>query len=295
MTRLLPHRGHQERIETIGNRSLGSRIGGVLLNLMIFLFSLSCIFPMIWIGYSSLKTQAEFARSIITLPTKPIFVNYTDAFAQSHMGVYMLNSLRNTVISVFFIMMIAFVTGYFLSRFTFIGRNLVYGFLMFGMLIPIHALLIPIYIQFNSAGIDNQWYTLLLPYITFGLPIATFLVESHVGTIPRELEEAASIDGSSFSRTLFQIIAPMCLPILTTVAIISFFSTWNEFAFALVLIKDDNLRTVPIGLTFFKAQYTTDYPRLMAAIVIAMSPVMILYFTFSQRISQGMTAGAIKG
>jgi raffinose/stachyose/melibiose transport system permease protein len=250
---------------------------------------------MIWIGYSSLKTQAEFARSIINLPIKPIFVNYTDAFAQSHMGVYMLNSLRNTVISVFFIMMIAFVTGYFLSRFTFFGRNLVYGFLMFGMLIPIHALLIPIYIQFNSAGIDNQWYTLLLPYITFGLPIATFLVESHVGTIPRELEEAASIDGSSFSRTLFQIIAPMCLPILTTVAIISFFSTWNEFAFALVLIKDDNLRTVPIGLTFFKAQYTTDYPRLMAAIVIAMSPVMILYFTFSQRISQGMTAGAIKG
>ena len=112
-----------------------------------------------------------------------------------------------------------------------------------GMLIPIHSLLVPIYVVFKRCGISNHWFTLLLPYVSFGLPMGIFLVEGFVKTVPVDLEEAAAIDGSSFSHTLWNIIFPICRPILVTVAIIQVFSCWNEFSFALVLIKDVGLQT----------------------------------------------------
>ena len=109
------------------------------------------------------------------------------------------------------------------------------------------------------------------------------------------LEEAAAIDGSSFSKTLWQIILPICKPILVTVAIIQVFGNWNEFSFALVLIKDVALQTVPLALTQFKGQFASDYPKQMAAMLITMSPIVILYFAFSKEIIKGMVAGAVKG
>ena len=164
-----------------------------------------------------------------------------------------------------------------------------------GMLIPIHSLLVPIYLVFKNTGLSNHWYTLIIPYVAFGLPTAIFLVEGFVKGIPTALEEAASIDGSSFSRTLFQIIMPICRPIMTTVAIINVFTCWNEFSFALVLIKDPALQTVPLAMTQFTGQFASDYPKIMAAMLLTMSPIVILYFCFSKQIIKGMVAGAVKG
>lgn len=265
------------------------------LNLIILLFSLSCIFPIVWIFYSSFKTQSEFMLSPLALPSSLAFDNVVSVIEQTKMGLYVLNSFRNTTISVVFIVLISFFTGYFLSRFRFRGRNFLYTYFTLGMLIPLHALLVPLYIQLRAFNAINQWFTLLFPYVAFGLPIGIILVESYIGTIPKELEEAAFIDGSSFTRTLFTIVLPLASPILATVAIIQFFQTWNEFAFALILVTKEALRTVPVGLTVFKSAYITDYPRLMAAIIITMLPVMILYFSFSKRVMEGMTTGAVKG
>jgi len=167
-------------------------------------------------------------------------------------------------------------------------------FLM-GMLIPIHSLLVPIYVVFKDTGLSNHWYTLIIPYVAFGLPMAVFLVEGFVKSVPTALEEAAAIDGSSFSRTLFSIIMPICRPILTTVAIIQTFSCWNEFSFALVLIKNPRLQTVPLAMTQFTGQFASDYPKIMAAMLLTMSPIVILYFAGSKQIIQGMVAGAVKG
>jgi raffinose/stachyose/melibiose transport system permease protein len=276
-------------------KNVSIKIQKILLNTILLVFSFSCIFPIIWILYSSFKTQNQFMLSSIGLPSSLDPTNYLQVFTQTKMGLYMLNSLRNTLLSVAGIILLAFLVGYLLARFTFIGRKFIYNYFLLGMLIPIHALLVPIYIQFKSAGLIDHWYTLLFPYIAFGMPIAVLLVESFVKMIPGELEEAAAIDGSSFSRTLFTIILPLTMPVLATVAIIQFFSVWNEFSFALILVNKDLLRTVPVGLTTFKSEYVTNYPRMMAAIMITMLPVMILYFVFSKRIIEGMTAGAIKG
>ena len=135
----------------------------------------------------------------------------------------------------------------------------------------------------------------MIPYIAFGLPVAIFLVEGFVKGIPVALEEAAAIDGSSFTRTLFQIIMPICKPILTTIGIIQTFACWNEFSFALVLIKDQRLQTVPLAMTQFTGQFSSDYTKIMAAMLITMSPIIVLYFGFSKQIIKGMVAGAIKG
>ncbi len=276
-------------------KSIGKTVVRGVVNVIMILFSFSCIFPILWLLSSSLKTQKEFAQSSMALPSSLNLKNYISVFTETNMLKYIGNSLRNTLLSVGIIVIISFLAAYVLSRYRFRGRNLIYNYFIIGMLIPIHALLVPMYVQFKQAGLTNHWYTLLLPYIAFGLPISIMLIESYISSVPRELEEAAAIDGSGFFMTIFKIIFPLTGPILATVAIIQFFAVWNEFSFALILVSKETLRTVPVGLTMFKGAYTIDYPRMMAGILVTMFPVMLLYFIFSKRIIESMVAGAVKG
>ena len=275
----------------------GKAIGGFLMNAILMIFSLSCIFPIVWMIYSSLKEKRAFNADIVGLPKNPTLTNYIRILTNPdyHLGASMWNSVRTTAISIILIVVFSFIVGYILARIQFkLNRPLYLMFLM-GMLIPIHSLLVPIYVVFNRCGISNQWYTLLLPYISFALPMGIFLVEGYIKGIPVSLEEAAAIDGSTFSHTLWSIIFPICKPILVTVGIIQIFSCWNEFSFALVLIKSVELQTVPLALTQFKGQFASDYPKQMAAMLITMSPIIVLYFTFSKQIIKGMVSGAVKG
>ena len=267
------------------------------LNALMILFSASCIFPLVWMFYSSLKTKRVFNADIIGLPKEPTISNYVKILTNQdyHIGQSMMASVRTTLLSVFFIVLFGFIVGYILSRIKFKGNRILYVMFLMGMLIPVHSLLVPIYVVFNKTGLGNQWFTLIIPYVAFGLPIAVFLVEGYIKAIPVELEEAAAIDGSSFSRTLFSIILPIAKPILVTIAIIQVFSCWNEFSFALVLIKDVRLQTVPLAMTMFKGQFASDYPKIMSAMLTTMAPIVILYFVFSKQIIKGMVAGAVKG
>jgi raffinose/stachyose/melibiose transport system permease protein len=148
---------------------------------------------------------------------------------------------------------------------------------------------------FNRLGIGDKWYTLIIPYVAFGLPIAVFLIHGYVLSVPKEFEEAAAIDGYGFVRTMFSILLPICMPILVTVAIIQTFACWNEFSFALVLINNINYKTVPLAMTQFTGQFNSNYPKMMAAMLLTMAPVVLFYFLFSKKIIEGMVAGAIKG
>lgn len=267
----------------------------VIANGFVTLFSVTCIFPIIWMIYSSLKTDQEFSLDILSLPKKLIFDNYARAIEEGNIGSYFMRSMFNTLITVAVVIVIAFVTGYCLSRFKFRGRTFVYYMFLSGMLIPIYALLIPIFVEFKSLGLLNKRYTLILPYIAFALPVAVFLVESSVASVPIEIEEAACIDGSSFLHTMFAIVMPMCRPVLSTSAILTFLNTWNEFPLALVLIRSNSLKTMPIGLTNFVGSYTVNYPLMLAALVVSTLPVVIMYLLFYNQIMKGMTAGAVKG
>lgn len=277
------------------NKMIKRYTASIIANAVLILFSLSCIFPIIWMIYSSLKTSPEFNRSIIALPEKPIFDNYVNAVRVSHMDTYFLNSLFNALISLVFVLLISLIFGYFLSRFRFRGRNLMYLVILAGMLIPIPSLMIPLFIQFKSLGLFDERFTLIIPYVAFGLPFSTFLVESFIKGIPIDIEEAAVIDGSGFIRKLFTIVMPLSVPILTTIAILQFFSKWNEFPFALILVNSEHLKTIPLGLLNFSSQYSTDYPMKMAALTLAIIPVILIYLIFNKKIIEGMISGAVKG
>ena len=285
----------------VEDKSAGTKVKkgvlGVILNLILWIFSLTCIFPLVWMLYSSLKEKRQFNADIIGLPSNPTLANYQKILSNKDYNLLqtMGNSLRSTVLSVVLIVLIAFIVGYILARIDFKLNKPLYVMFLMGMLIPIHSLMVPIYIIFSKAGLSTHWYTLLFPYVAFALPMSIFLVQGYVRGIPTELEEAAAIDGSSFSKTLFGIILPVCKPILVTVAIINVFGCWNEFSFALILIKDSALYTVPLGLKQFTGQFNSDYPKIMAAMLMTMSPIVVFYFAFSKQIIKGMVAGAVKG
>ena len=285
------------KTSTPGTHKVKKGFLAVFMNLILWIFSLSCIFPIVWMIYSSLKEKRAFNADIIGLPKSPTLINYTRILSNPdyHLAQSMWNSLRTTVLSIILIIAFSFIVGYILARVHFKLNRVLYIMFLMGMLIPIHSLLVPIYVVFKRCGISNHWFTLLLPYVSFGLPMGIFLVEGFVKTVPVDLEEAAAIDGSSFSHTLWNIIFPICRPILVTVAIIQVVSCWNEFSFALVLIKDVGLQTVPLALTQFKGQFASDYPKQMAAMLITMAPIVVLYFAFSKQIINGMVAGAVKG
>lgn len=272
-----------------------SSINRTIINMLLLIFSLSAIFPVVWMIYSSFKTQSEFAQNIISLPKNWNFTNYIDAFKIGNLHHYFWNSVYISFISVALIIILGFIIGYMIARYDFPGKRPIYILFLFGMLIPIHGLLIPIFIEFRNVGLLNQPFTLILPYVAFGLPIAIFLFENFIKQIPREIEEAAVVDGCNTFQTMFKVVFPMSMPVIAVVTILSFLTAWNEFPFALVLIQDPALRTLPVGLTSFSGQYSVNYPQMMAAMSVTVLPVLIIYLAFSKKIIQGMTAGAVKG
>lgn len=268
-----------------------------LINILLLIFSLSCIFPLIWMLYSSLKEKRVFNADIIGLPKEPMITNYINILSNKDYHIFgsLINSFRTTLISVSLTVLFGFIVGYTLSRVKFPGNRLIHVILLMGLLIPIHSILVPIYVVFNDTHLANKWFTLVIPYVAFAIPISVFLVEGYVKSIPTSLEEAAAIDGSSFLRTMLSIIFPMCRPILVTISIIQVFACWNEFSFALVLTKDIELQTVPLAMSQFTGQFSSDYPKIMSALLITMMPILIFYFIFSKKIIEGVITGAIKG
>lgn len=269
--------------------------GAAIINAILLAFSISCLFPIVWLFYSSFNDMRSFNKNPIALPKVINLENYRFVLTKSALPRSMLNSAFVTVISVALIVMLGFILGYFLARYKFRGNALLHNYFMLGMLIPIHALLIPINLVMRKFCLSDSLAALILVYTAFGLPLAVFMVESYIHSIPKEMEEAAAIDGASFSQTLFKIILPMTLPILATVSIIEFFRCWNEFSFALVLINSESKFTVPMAMMNFKGLHLSNYPRMMAGTFFSILPVMILYFFSSRKIMDGMVAGAVKG
>ena len=189
---------------------------------MPILFSISCVIPVVWLFFSTLKTSAQFESSIIALPTSFNLTNYKYVFETTPISRYIWNTLRNTAIILFLVLFFGFTNGYFLARFRFKLRTPLFGFYVSNLFIPIHALLVPTYIMFSFIGLTNKWYSTILPVASMELPVTIFLVTSYISTVPKELEEAAAIDGSGFSRTLFYIILPIVTPVLVTAGIIAF-------------------------------------------------------------------------
>ena len=275
--------------------SFGSRFLKAILYLIPGIYAATCIFPIVWLAYTSFKTNTEFSANILGLPRRLYLGNWEYTLQKLNISHYLFNTARITVIVILLTLVLSFINGYFIARFRFMFRRAIFGLYMCNLFVPVHAVMVPTYILFVKLGMNNHWWSTILPIVCMELTTSTFLVNGYVSSIPTEMEDAAAIDGSSFSRTLLTIVLPMVRPILVTIGIITFFHGWNEFAYGLVMFKNEVYYTVPLALQRFKGEYFTDYPRIMTTIFVCIIPALLLYIFFSKYIIQGMMTGAIKG
>jgi len=275
--------------------SIKGKVKKTPLYIMLSLFGVVALFPLIWMFYTSFKSNADISLNKFSLPTTLHFENYANAWKTAKIGVYFLNSVFVSTTSILITILIGASAAFILSKFEFKLRKFIYTLFMIGMLIPLQSVLVPLFIQMRSLKLlDNEW-SLILSYTAFGLPVTIFVLESFIRSFPDSIIEAAIMDGSSITRVFFNIIIPMTRPAIATITILNFLNNWKEFSFALIFITDDSKKTLPLGLYNFLGAYTSDYAGLMAALVISSIPVVLIYLILQEQIINGMTAGAVKG
>ena len=266
-----------------------------LINFICGFYAVTCIFPVVWLGYTSFKTNGQFAANVLALPKYLYLENYVHVVGRTNIPLFMANTLRITICVEIIVLLSSFVTGYFLARFRFRFHTFLSSAYISTLFIPLHAVLVPLYIMMVKTRFLDHWYATMLPMASMEMTTAIFLVRGYVQSLPAEIEEAAAIDGSSFTNTLFKIVLPIVRPVLVTIGIICFFHCWNEFTLSLIAFSKEKLFTLSLAVMRFRGQYISDYPRIMTTIFVAILPALLIYVLFSKQIIKGMMTGAIKG
>ncbi|OXM87632.1 ABC transporter permease [Paenibacillus rigui] len=266
-----------------------------MINTLLAIYAIVTLYPLFWLFMSSFKTNEEFFNSPFSLPQGLQWDNFVRAWEVAGMGISLVNSTIVTVISLALTLVLGALSAYVLARFEFRLRTATMGLLLLGMLIPIHSTLVPLFIIMKKIGLLDTYWALILPYTAFELPLAIFVAAAYLTSIPKEIEEAALIDGTGYWGIFLRMMLPLSIPALSTVAILAFLRYWNDFAFALVFISKPALKTLPLSLSVFATGYATDYKLTMAALSIAVLPTILVFLVFQEQIMKGMTAGAVKG
>ncbi|MFB5267666.1 carbohydrate ABC transporter permease [Paenibacillus enshidis] len=264
-------------------------------NVLLAFYALLTLYPLYWLFISAFKTNEEFFTHPFALPQAPSFDNMIRAWKLAGMGQAMINSAVVTVLAMLLTLILGAMCAFALSRFKFRLQGAIVAYFLLGMLIPIHSTLVPLFIMLKNIGMLNTHWALILPYTAFELSLAIFLIAAYMTSIPKEVEEAALIDGMGYWGLFLRIILPLSVPGMATVAILAFLRYWNEFAFALVFINSQALKTLPLSLSIFSDGFGTDYGLTMAAMAIAVVPTIVIYLIFQEQIMKGMVAGAVKG
>lgn len=259
-------------------------------------FGLMQLFPLVWVGSYSLQRSGDlFGDELLSLPTDPQWQNYVRAFRDGRILRYGLNSLIVVSISTAVTTVLSFCLGYAITRMQWRLKAVGMAAVTMGMVIPIHTTLLPNFIWFAKLQLIDTHVGVIIPYVAFTLSFSTLVYIGHFKTLPRSIEEAALIDGASWPRILWSVVAPMSLPATMTVAVMTFLNNWNEYIMANTYLATDDLRTLPFSIVRFQGQYSSDYAVQFACMVLVALPALLLYFVFSRRIMEGATAGAIKG
>ncbi|MGM1046401.1 MAG: carbohydrate ABC transporter permease [Bacillota bacterium] len=266
-----------------------------LVKLLLLVYSLITLYPLYWLFISAFKTNQDFFNNPYGLPVEWMKENIVRAWDLGNMGRAMLNSTIVTITSVLLTIVLSLLAAYVLARFQFRFKKVVMALFLAGMLIPIHSTLVPLFLMMKEIGLLNSYGALILPYTAFELPIAIFLAMAYMISIPREVEEAAMIDGNGWWGIFGRIILPLCTPIVATISILAFLRFWNDFSFALVFINSQALKTLPLSLSLFSDGFGTDYSLTMGAMAIAVIPTIVIYLILQEQIMKGMVAGSVKG
>lgn len=253
------------------------------------------IWPIWWLLMSSLKTTQDLSINPWGLPHKLEFLNYYNAWVNSGLVRNIFNSTIVTGISVIVTLVCSSTIAYVVSRINFKGRNALYYFFIAGMMIPVHSLVIPLYLNTLSWGMQNNLLVLALVYAAFRIPFSVFILEGFLAGIPKEMEECATIDGCSVWGCFLRIIVPLTRDGMITIGILAMMSAWNELLVSTLLIKRPELKTLTVGLRGFVSDVQNEQTQLFAGLFIACLPSLLAYAFASDKMVKGMTMGAVKG
>jgi len=275
-----------------------AKIGRLILYIILGVWTFLVIYPLFWTLFSSLKdNQQFFLGKPWDFPKLPlIWENFMNVWTNYHISSYFMNSLFVTILSTALALLLAATTSYVIARFDFKLKGFVYTLYISAMMVPLIMGLIPLFFLLDTLQLDNTLSGLVLVYAAYQLPFSIFVLVGFFKTLPKEVQEAAYIDGSSYSGTFFRIMMPLAKPGLVSISIMNFLNIWNEYIYGVVLINEPTKYTLPVGIAVMQAemQYKTEWGPLFAALLISMIPVMIVYFLFQRQISGGITAGAVK-
>lgn len=263
---------------------------------LLILWALIQLLPLYWMFTFSLKSNREiFNNFMLALPEEWKWDNYSRALEVGNIGRFFMNSAIVAIATIALTVISAILATYALFRMKWRGQKQAYALVVLGITIPIHSAILPVFLVLGKLHMTNSYWALILPYTAFGLSMAIMVSASFMESIPRELEEAACIDGCNVYRIMWKIIFPMMKPCISTVAIFTFMSSWNELMFAVIFISDARYKTITVGIKELCGSYTTQWGPIGAALVMATFPVLLIYAFFSEKIQQSMAAGAIKG
>lgn len=271
------------------------KISTIIIYLFLCFMVVIYIAPLIWIAISSVKTRAQIYKSPFALPEEFHWENYQVAWSAGKLGIAMLNSLFVCVITLLLTMFIGSMAAFAIGRMRWKLSGAAMIYILVGMMIPVHCVLIPLFVRFANLGLNNSLWGLILPYLTFSLPTSVYIMTGFFRSIPNELLESACIDGCSIYKIFFQIALPLSRTGLFVTGLMTFVANWNELLLALVFITDSNKKTLPVALTKFVSPYESAYHKMFPAILIAIIPTIIVYTMFSNQIVDGLTTGAVKG
>ena len=279
-------------------RGVVRRPGGLIASVVATLLAVLFLVPLVWVLSSSFKPDAEiYATGARFFPVRPTLAHYLGlGAALPRFPYYMLNSAIVTVISVTGVVLIAALAAYPLARFRFPGRRLIFALVLLAIAIPYVLYLVPIYVIESATNLLNTIPGLVLPYIALNLPLAIILMEGAYRTIPRDFEDAASIDGCSVLRAWWSVVLPLAWPGVACVVIFTFVTVWQEFMFAVTLFGSGDNTTFPVGITFLQSEgQAYAFGQLSATIVLALIPALAVFLLLQQYFVKGLLEGGLKG
>jgi raffinose/stachyose/melibiose transport system permease protein len=293
---LLAMTGRAERHgQTVRRRVRWRRlIVNILLILLMTAIALVILYPVLMVLFTALKSDAELARNPLGLPQHITLVNFETAWQDAGMSKLFLNSVMISVGVVAGSVLLSAMGAFALARLEFAGKRWLPILLTGGLVLPFETLMIPLFYTFKAIHRLNTYESMILPQVALALPFGILLVRGFVADLPQELFDASEIDGAGLWRQFIYVVVPLSRPALIALAVFQFLWSWNQYLIGLVMVQDPNMRTIPLGLSYFVGRYSTFYTGLAAAAVIAMLPMFAMYVVFHRQIQQANLAGVLK-
>lgn len=272
------------------------KIGKIILWIVLVMVAVIQLFPLIWLVDFSLGSSNEmFTNGLLIIPEKIRWDNYVKAFVDGNFLHYLKNSVLINTTAVILVVIISIMAAFACQRMKWKLSGFVSTLLVMGMMIPIHATLLPNYKIYSGLHLTDTIWALLIPYVAFSLPQGMFLMTGFIQSLPKELEEAAVMDGCGIYRIVFQIVTPLLKPSIATVAIMTFLNNWNEFMMASTYLSTPTWKTLPFSVLEFTGEYSSNYAVQFAVMALTAAPAVIVYVILNKHITKGVALGAVKG